>query len=258
MTFTVFSRTDSFSDQICDRISADLESLDGFSRDDQNPDLIICVGGDGTLLRAIHRYLHIVDHALFVGVHTGTLGFFTDYVADELSEFLEAVRAGCYSIETSSLLEISTDQDDQTYYALNEFRIGSFLRTVAYDVFIDGEFFEHTNGSGVCISTQAGSTAISRALGGAVVDDGLDVLQLCEIMPISHKSHHSLRNPYIMRADRVVQIRGSSIAGSEAVYDHKELDVGKASQITVRTSERKVRFARYKPYSYLKRLRNLY
>lgn len=258
MNYTLFSRSDCFSDQLCDKIYSRLQSQDRFIFNDQNPELVICVGGDGTLLRAIHKYLDHLEGILFVGIHTGTLGFFTDYTADEVDQFLEDMQKEPFRIDKCHLLEIRTDDSLQAHYALNEFRLGDFLKTVSYDIFIDGEFFERTNGSGVCVSTQAGSTAINRALMGAVIDDGLSVLQLAEIMPICHKSHHSLRNPYIMRSDRTITIQGKSISESSACTDHKTIPVENASKIEVRTSDKVVRFARFRPYSYLKRLKNLY
>lgn len=258
MKFTLYSRRDSYSDELCETIEQILNQNMNLEKDDEHPDLIICVGGDGTILRAIHHFIDILDTAVFVGIHTGTLGFFTDYTKEEFIDFIQDVETKPYCVDSSNLLEIYADHSDQIFYALNEFRLGSFLKTVEYDVYIDSEFFEHTTGSGICISTQAGSTAVNRALGGAVVDDGLEVLQLAEITPISHKNHRSLKNPYIMRSDRTLTIYGPSITESEACYDFKSMDVTTAKMITIRMSDKQVRFARFKPYSYLKRLRNLY
>lgn len=256
--FCVFSRDDAYSYELCKKIIRYLEQRDDFLYDDTTPDLVICVGGDGTILRAIHKYLRILDTTCFAGIHTGTLGFLTDYTKAEFDEFLEDMIRDHSYVDTSNLLEITMDCSSQIFYALNEVRIGSFHRSVSYDIYIDGEKFEHTTGSGICISTQAGSTAVNRALCGAVVDDGLELLQFTEIMPISHHSHNSIRNPYIMRADRRIEITGESLSYSEGSYDYLELDVTHARKISVCTSQKRVRFIRYKPYSYLKRIRNLY
>ena len=126
------------------------------------------------------------------------------------------------------------------------------------DISIDDEFFESSKGSGICVSTQSGSTAVNRALKGAVVDPGLKVLQLCEIMPISHKNHHSLKNPYIMNDNRKISVRGDTLAYAHVCYDHLERDLKSISEIIIHSSTKKVRFARYRTYSYLTRLKNLY
>ena len=54
-----------------------------FIYDEKNPDLVISIGGDGTILEAVHQYLMLM---LFVGIHTGTLGFYTDYQVDEVDQ----------------------------------------------------------------------------------------------------------------------------------------------------------------------------
>lgn len=223
----------------------------------ESPDLIISVGGDGTMLRSIHTYIDQLDHVSFVGIHTGTLGFFTDYTQNEVNLFLNDLMKRNPVIESFPVLEISLPEKDETFYAFNEVRIETIGRTLYLKIYIDDEFFENTTGSGICVSTQFGSTAVNRALQGAVVDSGLQVMQLCEIMPISHINHHSLRSPYIMRQDRQIRIQGD-FGDAKGCYDHLVHDIHDVSEIRIRTSEKKVRFARYRTYSYLRRLKNLY
>lgn len=255
MNYAVFTRDDEHSHEVGRTIAESLKNA-GWIYNEEDPELVICIGGDGTILRAIHRYLEKLDSASFVGIHTGTLGFFTDYTEDQIPDFIEDLLRKDYVKEAFPLLEARSMS--MKIYALNEVRIGNFAATVHYDIYIDNEFFEHTCGSGICISTQAGSTGANRGLNGAVVDKGLDILELTEIMPVTHRSHHSLKNPYIMRDDRVITIAGESLKDSVLCYDHLEKHLEDVKSITVRASEKKVRFARFKPYSYLKRLKNLY
>lgn len=257
MRFTVVSRPDLHSKQISDSLKNKCENI-GWIYDKDNFDIVLSVGGDGTLLRSIHEYIDKLDHIKFVGIHTGTLGFFTDYTDEEIDTFIEDIKQNTYEIEKSSLLEVNLVSKNQTIYALNEVRIESLAKTLSLDVYIDDEFFERSTGSGICVSTQAGSTAVNRALHGAVIDSGLKVLQLCEIMPIAHKSHHSLRSPYIMNEDRQIRIKGESLSYAHACFDHLEIDLDNVGEIVINTSNKHVSFARYRKYSYLKRLKNLY
>ncbi|WP_297237102.1 NAD kinase [uncultured Faecalicoccus sp.] len=257
MRFTTIVRNDEHSRQVSKHLIQECQNR-GWIYDSDNPEMILSIGGDGTLLRGIHQYLPVLDQISFVGIHTGTLGFFTDYTHEEIHSFLEDIVANIPCYEEMPLLQMETSLQKETCYALNEIRIESFSKTLSFDVYIDGEFFEHCTGSGICISTQAGSTAINRALQGAVIDDGLRVLQLCEIMAISHKNHHSLRNPYIMRSDREVKIQGQSLAMARACYDHLETSLQDVEWVKIKTSKKRVRFAHYREYSYLKRLKNLY
>ena len=260
MRFATVDRTDERSVHVRNQIIHECTKI-GWIYDQDNPDLIVCIGGDGTFLRAIHQYLNQLDDVYFVGVHTGTLGFLTDYTVDELDTFFSNIQTNNPILNYSPLLEIEIHYKDNTVkklFSFNEIRIESSIRTLNLDVFIDNEYFEHTTGSGICISTQAGSTAVNRALQGAVIDSGLNVMQLCEILPISHMNHHTLRNPYIMQCDRVVRVESDGLEKAYLYYDYLQEDLTKAEYILVKTSQKKVRFARYRTYSYLKRLKNLY
>ena len=257
MRFVVIDRQDANSKRVSQQIKEKCIAHD-WILDEKKPDILFSVGGDGTLLRAIHSYVDRLDSMSFVGIHTGTLGFLTDYTQEELDTFLLDVFKQQPEIEEFPMLEITLPQDKQTYYAFNDARIASLDRTISLDVYIDGELFERTTGSGICISTQYGSTAINRALSGAVVDPGLQVLQLTEIMPVTHKHHHSLGNPYIMKEDRKILVEGKDLHLAYLSYDHLNIELEKIHQIQIGTSTKKVRFARYRTYSYLKRLKNLY
>lgn len=256
MKFNIVDRSDPNSVQIAAYIRSQCEKR-GWIYDPDQPEIILCIGGDGTLLRAIHQYLEQLDRIAFIGIHTGTLGFFTDYTQQEIEMFLEDIEKGEPDIEQSPLLAMKLE-NRETIYSLNEMRIESFSKTLILDIYLDHEFFERATGSGICVSSQAGSTAVNRALNGAVIDSGLEVMQLCEIMPISHKNHHSLRNPYIMNTNRVITILSKELGEAHVCYDHLERSLAGNERVEIWTSEKKVRFARYRTYSYLKRLKNLY
>lgn len=228
----------------------------GWIYDKKHPHLVICVGGDGTLLYAVHKYLQQLEEVSFIGIHTGTLGFFTDYTEEELDTFLYDLLHKEPELFKSDLLQIKTGNKE--FYALNEMRIENIKRTQVLDVFVDGEFFETCRGSGVCLSTQAGSTAYNRSLGGAVVDSGLSLMQMAEITAIQHSKHRSLGNPYILKADRRVVFKSDDFSNALLCYDHRNIQLKNIDEISCTMSDHSVRFARYRKYSYLKRLKNLY
>lgn len=257
MRFSIVDRGDENSKRVADTLKKKCFSI-GWQYDDEHCEIIFSVGGDGTLLRAIHTYIDKLDEIQFVAIHTGNLGFFTDYTQDEVDHLVYDLKHNKPVVEEFNLLQMDLPQVNKTLYALNEVRIESLAKTLVLDISIDDEFFESSQGSGICVSTQSGSTAVNRALKGAVVDPGLKVLQLCEIMPISHKNHHSLKNPYIMNDNRKISVRGDTLAYAHVCYDHLERDLKSISEIIIHSSTKKVRFARYRTYSYLTRLKNLY
>lgn len=257
MRFAFVTRTDPTSYKLEHFIHARLEE-NHWIYDPEHPEIVISIGGDGTLLRSLHQYIHCLNDILLVGIHTGTLGFLVDYTKEEIDLFVDDLLHSSPTIDEIPLLEMRVSNIDSPFYAFNEVRIESLEKTLSLEVYIDDEFFELCNGSGVCICTQSGSTAVNRALHGAVIDSGLQVLQLCEIMPITHQNHHSLRNPYIMREDRIIRIEGESLHYAKACFDHLSISLDDVDSILIATSQKKVRFARFRTYSYLTRLKNLY
>ena len=230
----------------------------GLIYDKKNPELVICIGGDGTLLYGVHKYLPIINTIKFLGIHTGTLGFFTDYTGEEIDECIQDLLHKKPSIFTSNLLKIQMDNDPVPRYALNEMRVENIVKSQILDIYIDGEFFETCRGSGICLSTQAGSTAYNRSLKGAVIDSGISLMQLTEITPIQHSKHRSLGVPYIMMENRIITMRSETFDTAVLCYDHLNLSLADTHEIICSMSDLKVQFVRYRAYSYLKRLKNLY
>lgn len=253
--FAIVAKKNEKSHRIEEKVKEELTNQD-WIYDKKNPDLVICVGGDGTLLYAVHKYIKRLDHLQFLGIHTGTLGFFTDYTEEELDQCLYDMLHKQPKIFSSHLLNVKVN--DKEIYALNEIRIENVKRTQALDIYVDGEFFETSIGSGICMSTQAGATAYNRSLGGAVIDNGLSLMQMTEITAIQHSKHRSLGSPYILKDDRIVVFESDDFSDAILCYDHLHMPLKNVKKITCTMSKHCVRFARYREYSYLKRLKNLY
>ena len=257
MKYAIVSKKDAYSHEVENKIRKILDE-NHWIYDEENPNLVICVGGDGTLLYALHCYIQQLDKINFLGIHTGTLGFFTDYTDEELDQCMYDILHKQPDIFTSSLLEIKLDNLEKPIHALNEMRVENIVKSQEMEIYIDGEYFETCKGSGICLSTQAGSTAYNRSLGGAIIDSGISLMQLCEITSIQHSKQRSLGNPYIMMNDRIITMRSNTFDTAYLCYDHLNMPLKDTSEIVCKMSNLKVRFARYREYSYLKRLKNLY
>ena len=227
--------------------------------DSKDPQCVITVGGDGTFLHAVHQFKHLRD-VVFVGLHTGTLGFFTDYEAEEVDTLIDHLLHQEPIIESTHLLEakITHDQSVTTLEALNEIRVENIVRTQEINVYINHEMMEVFRGNGLCVSGQAGSTAYNRSLGGAIITPGVDVLQLTEISGIHHKAYQSIGSPLVLSKDTVITFISDNFEGAKIVYDYHVLDLDKVSKVEIKTSKKKVNMARYRPTSYIKRLHCLF
>lgn len=149
-------------------------------------DLIIVVGGDGSLLGAA-RNLARHDVAV-LGVNRGRLGFLTDIMPDELVEKVGAVLEGQYTKEKRFLLDVMVTRKGEPIGkadALNDVVVnsGTSAQMIEFDLFIDGEFVYHQRSDGLIISTPTGSTAYSLSGGGPIMHPSLDAMVLVPMFP---------------------------------------------------------------------------
>ena len=145
----------------------------------KNPDVVISIGGDGMLLSAFHMYEKELARVRFVGIHTGHLGFYTDYLDSEVDQLIETLRKDSGAKISYPLLNVKltlADGRSFTSIALNEAAIKRNEKTMAADVCLNDVLFESFRGDGLSVSTPTGSTAYNKSLGGAVLHPAAELL----------------------------------------------------------------------------------
>lgn len=149
-------------------------------------DLVIVVGGDGSLLGAA-RELAKSDVPL-LGVNRGRLGFLTDISPEELEQKISAVLAGEYIQEKRFLLDVLIRRNGEpigTGTGLNDIVLhpGKSTRMIGFDLFIEGQFVYSQRSDGLIVSTPTGSTAYSLSAGGPLLHPKLDAIALVPMFP---------------------------------------------------------------------------
>ncbi|AEV95062.1 NAD kinase [Pediococcus claussenii] len=230
--------------------------------DDKNPDVVITIGGDGTLLSAVQEYLPRLDRVRFVGVHTGHLGFYTDWRDYELTGLVEALVRDQGEEVGYPMLDINVKYADGSiskFYAVNESTIKKLSGTLVADVYIGDELFERFRGDGLCLSTPTGSTAYNRSVGGAIVHPRLEVLQMAEIASINNRVFKTVGASLIMAPNETVTIRPVT-AGGTFNFTADRIDVVGEAVLSVdyRISTRKVKFIKYRHTGFWNRVRNAF
>jgi NAD+ kinase len=257
--FDIIVRNDSKSQLIAEEIKSKLIE-NGCEYSPLDAELIVCVGGDGTLLNAFHDNIHSLDRLKFVGIHTGTLGFSTDYTVNEIDQLVEDISTKEPVIDHKAVLQVEcfNGEKNHTFYALNEIRVENIVKTQAIDVYINDDYFESFRGNGICVSGQHGSTAYNRSIGGAVLYPGLDLLQMTEISGIHHRHSRSLGAPLIMNSDALISLRNETFKHALLCYDHLHIHLDLIQRIDIYNSTKTMQFARYRSIPHLKRLCSLF
>lgn len=123
MKFTIVSKGDTKSNALTDKMMNYMLGMN-MVFDEESPEIVISVGGDGTLLQAFHRYQHIVSDVSFVGVHTGHLGFYADWGQDEVERLIVALKNDEFETVEYPLVEVLIHYEsvgmETKYLALNE------------------------------------------------------------------------------------------------------------------------------------------
>ncbi len=216
-------------------------------------DLLITVGGDGTVLRAARA---IVPHnTVLLGVNMGRLGFLTELDAQTAIERLRDVTHGAGRIEERSMLhaeiirsgEPAGDERAARHDALNDIVIGRVTlgRTVQVSVRVDGATTAEFRADGVIVATATGSTAYSLSAGGAVLPP-----ESCEMLLTPLAPHLAPNNSLVLPERTIVEVElAARQQATFSVDGERDLDLMSGETVRVTVSPHRARFLRLGPPS---------
>lgn len=256
MNYTIVERGDTFSSTIAVELKELLTQIQ-FKLDDNNPEIIFTIGGDGTMLKAVHQYIDQIDQVVFVGVHTGKLGFYTDFIHNELDVLLTCLKENVYSDIKFPLLEANVCQKEQCleFYALNEITLINAYKTQHLDIFINDLLFESFQGTGICVATPSGSSAYNKSLGGALVHPNIPSFQLTEIGSINNNVYRTISSSMIFPKDDVLKIRSRDFDEVTITVDHTHQSLTEYDEIICKLSEKQVTLRQYRDNDFWKRVK---
>lgn len=147
---------------------------------DFESDMIIILGGDGTLLRTQSKMTKEIP---IFGINMGTVGFLTEIEVKDTFKTLKKILKGDYFIEKRSKLNVS--HENHHFNALNEVVIVTDTpsKMLHFEIEVDGEFVEEFRADGLIVSTPSGSTAYSMSAGGPIVDPNIGAFIIIPICP---------------------------------------------------------------------------
>lgn len=221
-------------------------------------EMVVVLGGDGTLLSIADSIGHAGSGIPILGVNFGSLGFLTEVTLPELYRSLDASLAGRAHVEERMMLRAITRRAKQIFersIALNDVVITKAARSRMIDlsVSVSNEFVTRVRADGLIVATPTGSTAYNMSAGGPIVEPSVDALLLTPIAP------HTLTNrPVVIPANAIVRVQPNLTDRDEAfvTFDGQagfQLHVG--DEIEVRRAEKPLRLIRSSTRSYFEVLR---
>lgn len=262
MKLAIFSNNVEASQDVTNKIKAELNKhhATAFVFDDKNPDVVISVGGDGTLLAAFHQYEQIIDDVRFIGIHTGHLGFYSDWQQDEVEELVASLLSEQGETVTYPLLDMTVHYEDgheHHHLALNEAAIKKTSGTLAADVYINGILFERFRGDGLTAATPTGSTGYNKSVGGAVMHPSLEAIQLAEIASINNRVFRTLGSPLIIGKEGWIRVVPQHNGGGDftMTYDHLVCSGSDIEWLEFKVAAEKVAFAEFRHLEFWHRVK---
>lgn len=202
-------------------------------------DLIISMGGDGTLLATARDVGK--SEVPILGVNLGSLGFLTQISAQDVSEYLQQIVDGKHKVESRMMLQATLKNKGEThvYHALNDVVVdrGSVARLIQLDLYVNDEYISTYRADGLIICTPTGSTAYNSAVGGPILNPLMQAITASPMAPQSLAAR-----PLLFDGNDVMRIKVTSqehnalmtIDGqhSSPVEDNEEVEIKKSGFVT--------------------------
>ncbi|CDZ80598.1 putative inorganic polyphosphate/ATP-NAD kinase [Candidatus Rubidus massiliensis] len=169
--------------------------------DNEKIDFIISLGGDGTILRLLHKYPHL--NAPVIGINLGSLGFLADIQIKEIYPSLDAILEGKYEIQNRLVMD-GINPDGTQSFAVNEVVLHRAQNPCLIDlsIWVDDIYVNTFSADGIIIATPSGSTAYSLAAGGPILTPELEAFVLTPICP------HTITNrPIVLMPKKEIKIQ---------------------------------------------------
>jgi len=217
-------------------------------------DIIIALGGDGTILRTSRNIKN--SNIPILGVNIGNLGFLSSVELLEFENAMKRFNEDDYYVEDRMMLKCTFPCRGETeeYTALNDIVVskGTLARAVKYELHIDNKFYIDFIGDGLIISTPTGSTAYSLSAGGPIIYPNLDVIALTPVCPLAL----SMRTIVL---DSKSEISVSIKCEHESVYltldGQQAINLNSYEKILISVSNKRCRLVKFNDYNYFGILR---
>ena len=232
----------------------------GWQHTESDPQLVICIGGDGTFLRLVHAC--DFPTSPIIGINTGHLGFFQEILPEDISGFLDSYEKQEYTLQNIWPIDAIIDTVNGTYQlrGVNEIVIrGPHTHLTHLGIEIDGSLVQEFYGDGLLVSTSLGSTAYYFALGGAIIPPQLDALQITPIAPSNTNAYRCFRSSILYPANmtmRMTPIKRSCGDTLEIIVDGFDYLYEEVQKITINRSGAGLHLVRFHDYNYWTKLKS--
>lgn len=224
---------------------------------DNNFDLGIAIGGDGSFLRMI-KDNNFDSDTYYIGINAGTLGFAQEVEINDIEEFINDLKEDKFLVEEIGIQESTIyNKDNKTdeFYSLNEIVVREkTLNTLKLDVYIDNYLLENFAGDGILVATSFGTTAYNLSFGGSIIYNTFHALELTTIAPLNNKTYKTISNSIVLPQNKNITLLPTktdnlivTVDGVNKVYDN-------VIKIETIMKDKTIKCLRNKDYNFIKKI----
>lgn len=210
-------------------------SLDEINK---NADIVITIGGDGTILRA----LEYIDKPIFA-INSGGMGFLTESDPDDAIKGLNQIINDKYNIEERAKLKVTVD-GKRLPDAANEVTVqtAKIAKMIHLEIYVDNELLETFGADGVIVATPTGSTSYSLSAGGPILDPAVNAMVITPLAPFKLSTR-----PWVVPLEKKIGVKllPKSKESKIVIDGESALSITLDSNIEITASEKKARFVRF-------------
>jgi NAD+ kinase len=221
-----------------------------------NFDLGIAIGGDGTFLKMVHDS-NYNSNIYYIGINTGTLGFAQEINGDNINEFVGLLKTKSFKIENIGILETKIDFNNNihNFYSLNEVVIrNTNLKLTRLNVVIDNHKLEDFAGDGLLISSSFGSTGHNLSIGGAIVYNTFPTLQITPIAPLNSKCYRNILNSIIIPQNIKIELEPINDNNLLITSDGDNNNFNNIKKIDIILKDKTIKCLRCLDYNFIKKV----
>ena len=224
---------------------------------DNNFDLGIAIGGDGSFLRMI-KDNNFDSDTYYIGINAGTLGFAQEVEINDIEEFINDLKEDQFLVEEIGIQENTIYNENNKmdeFYSLNEIVVREkTLNTLKLDVYIDNYLLENFAGDGILVATSFGTTAYNLSFGGSIIYNTFHALELTTIAPLNNKTYKTISNSIVLPQNKNITLLPTktdnlivTVDGVNKVYDN-------VIKIETIMKDKTIKCLRNKDYNFIKKI----
>lgn len=218
----------------------------------QSVDMLVTLGGDGTLISAVRRSYKYKMPVL--GIHAGTLGFLADFDIGELDAFIPKLKSGDFRIDKRAMLQASIHSKNEVkeVIAFNDIVMTrpSISKMIHLETFVDNRSFNTYYGDGVIVSTPTGSTAYNLSCGGPVL---FPLTQVFAITPIS--PHSLTQRPVVLPGQYEIEVKTPDKSALAVIDGQDMYEFGEEDIIRIQLAKESARLIHRQEFNYFEVLK---